>query len=126
MVRNQIIISLGSNKDAEKNMKTACDALDTLLPALFWSDAVETEAEGCSRKSMFLNRVGMGFTYMSIDELKMHFKLIDTFLGRTPEDKAQGIIPIDIDLLKWNEEVLKADDMQRYYVVEGMERLRIY
>ena len=40
-----------------------------------------------------------------------------------PDDKNFGIVPIDIDLLQWNELILKPDDLRRYYIIEGIRAL---
>ena len=50
-------------------------------------------------------------------------KSIEAELGRTASDKAAGRVPIDIDLLCWNGQVLKADDWARGYVVDGVRYL---
>jgi 2-amino-4-hydroxy-6-hydroxymethyldihydropteridine diphosphokinase len=43
--------------------------------------------------------------------------------GRTPEGKHQGIVPLDIDVLQWNEQILKPADMKRDYVREALRSL---
>ena len=43
--------------------------------------------------------------------------------GRTPESKAQGIVPLDIDVLKWNNDILKPADMERDYIREALHTL---
>jgi 2-amino-4-hydroxy-6-hydroxymethyldihydropteridine diphosphokinase len=37
------------------------------------------------------------------------FKDIETEMGRTPESKINGSIPIDIDLIFWNEKLVNED-----------------
>ena len=39
-------------------------------------------------------------------------------MGRQPSHKAEGIVIIDIDLIQWNNEVLKPDDFKRDYMNE--------
>ena len=43
--------------------------------------------------------------------------------GRLPEDKAQGIVKLDIDLLTYDDIILKPKDMERKFIIEGMESL---
>lgn len=40
-----------------------------------------------------------------------------------PDDKNFGIVPIDIDLLQWNELIFKPDDLRRDYIIEGIRAL---
>lgn len=41
-------------------------------------------------------------------------------MGRKQGDKAKGNIPIDIDLLQWNDQTLKPQDLQRPYVQSAL------
>ena len=58
-----------------------------------------------------------------MEEVKAILKKIEKILGRTQEDKKRGIIAIDIDLLQWNHQVLKPDDLQREYIQKGIEAI---
>ena len=60
---------------------------------------------------------------MEVDELHALFKQIERRMGRTAEGKRQGIIPIDIDLIRWNDHLLKPDDYRRDYVQEALAQL---
>jgi 2-amino-4-hydroxy-6-hydroxymethyldihydropteridine diphosphokinase len=44
--------------------------------------------------------------------------------GRRPEDKAQGIVHLDVDLLQFDDQVLKPADFQRSYIIEELKRFR--
>lgn len=104
-------------------MERASSAIELLLPDIRWSEAVFTAPEACSNPALFLNRVGIAHTSLPVADLIRHFKQIERALGRVPENKHQGIIPMDIDLLQWNSELLKPDDMQRGYIKEGIRQL---
>ena len=43
--------------------------------------------------------------------------------GRLPEDKVQGIVKLDIDLLVYDDDVLKPKDLEREFVKIGLEEL---
>lgn len=79
-----------------------------------------TGSEGC-----FLNCVAIGGVAEDAEQIGRILKAIERRLGRRPDDKAAGRIPIDIDLLQWDEQVLKPDDLSRPYVVEGLSALRL-
>ena len=52
------------------------------------------------------------------EDIQVRFKSIEKIMGRQPSHKANGIVIIDIDLIKWNNEVLKPDDFKRDYMNE--------
>lgn len=120
--KNRIIIVLGSNEGAERNMDLACRKLEELFPVQ-WSEAVYTQPLRCAVRKPFLNRVGLSFTSWGIKELRECFKRIEKELGRTAESKQIGIIPMDIDLILWNDSLLKPDDWTRDYVQDGLRQL---
>ena len=53
-------------------------------------------------------------------QIKDVLKDIECCIGRKPEDKSCGRVPIDIDLLQWNDQILKAEDLTREYVLDGI------
>jgi 2-amino-4-hydroxy-6-hydroxymethyldihydropteridine diphosphokinase len=52
-------------------------------------------------------------------------KQIERDNGRLPEDKAQGIVKLDIDLLKFDDYVLKPKDLEKDFVMEGIKLLTL-
>jgi 2-amino-4-hydroxy-6-hydroxymethyldihydropteridine diphosphokinase len=43
--------------------------------------------------------------------------------GRTPESKQKGVVPIDLDIVMWNSEVVRPVDYSRSYVSMGIAQL---
>jgi 2-amino-4-hydroxy-6-hydroxymethyldihydropteridine diphosphokinase len=76
------------------------------------------------RGGSFLNQVAQLTTSLSAAELKRLFKEIESEAGRTPEEKAQEIVRLDIDLLTYGDTLLKAEDMERDYVERGIALLK--
>lgn len=120
---NRIIMLLGSNRNAEENMKLAEAELRDYFPQIAFSDPVYTEPVGTNYTTPFLNRIAVAYTSDRPEEIIVCFKIIEQILGRTPADKQTGSIPIDIDLLQWNDQILKKEDVKRDYVVEGIRSL---
>jgi 7,8-dihydro-6-hydroxymethylpterin-pyrophosphokinase len=120
---NRIIIGIGSNQKAEENMAKVEVELRDYFPEISFSEAVNTIPEGSNYASSFLNKVAIAYTTDRPEEIIVCFKFIEQLLGRTPADKRVGSIPIDLDLLQWNDLVLKADDMERDYVKAGLASL---
>jgi 7,8-dihydro-6-hydroxymethylpterin-pyrophosphokinase len=120
---NRIIIGLGSNRNAKENMQRVEEELRDYFPEIVFSEPVTTEPEGTNYSIPFLNRVAIAKTSDRPEEIIVCFKVIEQVIGRKSGDKLIGSIPIDIDLLKWNDLVLKKADMKRSYVVEGVRSI---
>lgn len=120
---NRIIMLLGSNRNAEKNMKQAEAELQEYFPEIVFSDPVYSEPVGTNYTTPFLNRIAVAYTGDRPEEIIVCFKIIEQIIGRKPGDKLIGSIPIDIDLLQWNDQVLKKEDMKREFVIEGVRSL---
>ena len=113
---NKVILSLGTNRNREINIAAADDLLRCSFTSIHFSEPVYTEPIGNMKTGMFLNQVAIAYTSNCQDEIIQILKQVERKLGRTPESKACGEIPIDIDLLQWNELILKPDDLERDYV----------
>lgn len=117
---NKVIIGLGSNQDKEKNMAHAVRLLHDHFVSIRFSEAVYTEPVNMQNPSLFLNQIAVAFTEEEPDEIVRFFKLVEKQLGRMPEDKQKENILIDIDLLQWNDRVLKPQDIQRPYIQSAL------
>lgn len=113
---NKLVLCLGTNIDCEMNMERAEALLTDYFDSICLSGKVYTEPVGLPGSTLFLNQVAIAFTPASLEEVGRVLKGMELQLGRTPESKRTGMIPIDIDLLQWNNVVLKPADMGREYV----------
>lgn len=120
---NRIILCLGSNRDKERNIACAAGRLAACFSSFRAAEPVCTEAVGCPGAAPFLNQVAVAYTPLRPEEIKPILKRIESDLHRTPADKPCASIPIDIDLLQWNDQILKPGDMARSYVREGIRIL---
>ena len=71
----------------------------------------------------FFNMTAVCTTSLPPTGIKQLLKQIETALGRKPEDKAHGIVKIDLDLLAYDGQILKQEDWKRPYVQEGVNEL---
>lgn len=117
---NKVIVGLGSNQDKEKNMAHAVKLLRDYFVSIRFSGAVYTEPVNVLNPSLFLNQVAVAFTEEEPNDIIKYFKSVEKQLGRMPEDKLKESIPIDIDLLQWNDRVLKPLDLQRSYIQSAL------
>lgn len=120
---NRIILALGSNRDKEQNMERAAIQLCAHFISVRFAKMIYTAPIDCPDLSPFLNQVAVAYTSDGPTEIITYLKQVERMLGRRPEDKQTGSIPIDIDLLQWNDRILKPEDMKRDYILSGIRSL---
>lgn len=117
---HKVLLGIGTNTDACFNIEQAIDYLLSYFPSIKFTSTIETEAYGENYKAPFLNSLAYFETYKSKDEVELKLKAIEKKMGRKPFHKTEAKVIIDIDLIKWNNEVLKPDDFKRDYMHELM------
>ena len=123
---NKAIVGIGSNiVDAKERVEECCRLLSEISIESRFSSVYETEAVGTIPQPTYHNCVGVLQTSQSFEELKQKFKEIEREAGRLPEHKAEGKVIIDIDIVVWNNEVIKPTDLTRSYMTIGMDELNI-
>ena len=121
----RIILSLGSNYNEQENMEYAVEQLKRLFLSIRFSESYYTDPVGSSYSvGKYLNQVAIAYTGYSVDEIKPMLKEIEAAAGRSPQLKAEGKIPLDVDLVKWSDQVLKPADLQQDYVLRGLSDLQ--
>lgn len=123
--RQRIILSLASNHHQESLLAEARACLGGLLADLAYTDELWTEPIGSRPdsnrpKTLYLNQLATATTLLPADELELRFKQIEQQLGRTPELRRKGVVPIDIDLLCYGSQRFHAADWERPYVRDLM------
>ena len=113
-------ISIGTNEDREVNLDFAHKKLCSLYPDILFSPVLDTKAIGMKHACRFLNQVACFHTHATSEETKSDLKRIEIEVGRTPEEKVNEIIRLDLDLLIYDGKVLKPYDLKRNYVREGL------
>ena len=115
---HKVLLSIGTNTDTCFNMKRAIDNLHACFPNIQFTSIIESAPCGAIFKGPFLNILAYFETNMVKEEIQGRFKSIEKIMGRQSSHKAQGIVLIDIDLIQWDNEVLKPDDFKRDYMNE--------
>ncbi|MBR1448517.1 MAG: 2-amino-4-hydroxy-6-hydroxymethyldihydropteridine diphosphokinase [Prevotella sp.] len=113
---HQVIISLASNHEAKKNLFEARACLEQILNEVTYSDCIRTRGIGTQRLCYYRNQLLFGKTALTVDELTERLKSIELQMGRTSEARQQGIVCIDLDLLKYDAERFHERDWERPYV----------
>ena len=113
---HKTVLGIGSNTDARFNIKQATDYLRFYFPNIKFTSTIETMPYGDMFTTPFVNALAYFKTDLSKDEILLQLKLIEKTMGRLPSHKEEGIVVIDIDLVQWNNEILKPDDYKRNYI----------
>lgn len=123
MNQHTCFICLGSNFDRETHMKAARRALTSTFTDIRFGTEMVTEAIGNKFLSPFSNQVAIFCTALHTKEVRAILKQIEHDNGRLPEEKEYGIVKIDIDLLKYDDTVLKPNDLKKDFVKAGISKL---
>lgn len=113
---HQVILSLAANCDAEKNLPEARLCLEQILTFTHYTDAIWTEPIGCKRKDLYLNQLVKAQTELTYEQLNEQLKAIEQQMGRTREDRQQGIVRMDLDILEYDGTRHHLADWERHYV----------
>lgn len=120
---NVVVLSLGSNSsDKEQQMTNAVKQMKHLFKSVAISDFYEVPAIN-GKDAPYLNSVMVVSTAMAIDEMNLLLKRWEIECGRTLESKQKGVVPIDLDIVMWNREVIRPVDYSRSYVSKGIAQL---
>lgn len=127
MIANKVILlSLGSNYNKEQNMDQAVDILRRTFNNIIFSKRVETQPYGrLVHSTPFLNQVAIAYTHLDMKDLNFFLKNMEREIGRIKQDEYRGLIAIDIDLIQWNDTILKPEDLQRDYIQTALQTIEI-
>lgn len=123
MNQHTCFICLGSNFNREAHMKAARNALNSIFTDIRFGTEMVTEAIGNKFLSPFSNQVAKFSTALHSEEIRAILKQIEHDNGRLPEDKEHGIVKMDIDLLKYDNTILKPNDLKKDFVQAGLSKL---
>lgn len=102
------VIGLGSNIDAEKNLKKAAEMLRENFPGIRFSSVVGSKPIGFLDQADFLNAVASIQTSESPSTVASKLNMIERKLGKAPPFR-NGPRTIDLDLLLYDDLVLNGD-----------------
>jgi 2-amino-4-hydroxy-6-hydroxymethyldihydropteridine diphosphokinase len=106
---NTAIIMLGSNSDADINLELAKDQLSSYFDVVKESSTTTSKPFGKNYHADFWNKALKILSVETKEETIYIFKNIEAEMGRTADSKKSGIIPIDIDLIFWNDNQVHSD-----------------
>lgn len=115
---HRFTLLLASNTHAAKHLTEVRKRLDTHFDyPLTWSGTHESLAFGASDAShpTYLNAVCQGQTSMDLNTFTAWLKQLETEMGRLRGSAAKGEVTIDLDVIVWDDAVLRPEEATRDY-----------
>ncbi len=124
---HSMIVSIGSNTpDKWQRVAEALQWLGGFTISGKRSSIYYSQPEGkCAQKInyTYANAVFYGLTPMLREELETILKKYEADNGRTPQMKLFGIVPIDLDLVLFDDVLLRPQEMTRSYFLRGYDEI---
>ncbi len=124
---HHFILTLGSNTEAEAHIAFVRERLCALphCSLRFSTPRLSAPVEFPLSSAPFTDVVVVGETHEELTIFAAQLKALEHSAGRTPEQRATSPeqIPIDIDLICWDDLVLKPRDFTRPYLHLGLGEL---
>ena len=120
--QKQVIVALGTNYAAEKNMAKGLELLAQLLMDMRHTTILENPPINLNT-GHFLNCLAIGTTDKSARRLNIALKYIERHCGDRKDLRNKGYIAMDIDLLEYDGLRYHEDDWNRGYIQQLMKEL---
>lgn len=125
------IISLAANCNQKENLAEARQRLGQILFDVQYTRELWTKPVGSSvstptparqeenpSECKYLNQLAYAHTELECDKLEQALKAMEGEMGRTDADRRQGIVRIDLDLMKYDDTRHHTQDWERPYITE--------
>ena len=125
MEKHYIYIGIGTNlEDGDAVLQWAkCQLMETFGGEQRYSTPQRTEPVDFPFPHLFTNQVVFIETTVSPTLIRPLLKGLEFQFGRRPEDKARGLVRLDLDLLCLDGQVLKVKDWKRTDVLAARSEL---
>ncbi|MDE7402577.1 MAG: 2-amino-4-hydroxy-6-hydroxymethyldihydropteridine diphosphokinase [Muribaculaceae bacterium] len=133
---NSIVVSIGSNISAE-NVRRCLTWLNERFTLIKSSSVYQTPQQhrdldittqaatsnNNSEVRIYSNAVAIYNCNENLEELNIEFKKYEKEEGRTPEFKKTGIVPVDIDVVIFNGEIIRTWDYNQRFFKIGFKEI---
>ncbi len=120
---NTVIIGIGSNIDAEKNIQEMLQILAEKVDILKVSSFIKTKPIGIENQSEFTNGAVKIKTSLNKEDLTVLLKAIEDRMGRDRTAPKFGPRNIDLDIVVWNGEIVDDDYYTRDFLQKNVNEL---
>ena len=115
-MKHECIIGIGSNIEPEQNMAAALFFLRQEQELVALSPLIRTSPIGITEQPGFLNGAAKVLTEMEMAEFKDYLKNIEERLKRDRSAPKFGPRTIDLDIVKWDGEIIDQDYYRRDFL----------
>lgn len=120
---NTAVLSVASNlPQAHEKVLECLNRLNQVLTGLRCSAIYHTPALK-QANTLYFNAVAQGITPLDLEQLNALLKSHEEACGRNSEARARHEVPIDIDIVMWNGNVVKEKDYQQSFFQIGWQEL---
>lgn len=113
---NDCIIGIGSNIEADKNIREMLQLLAADVEIVGVSQMVQTKPIGIAEQADYTNGAVRIRTDMDKKALSFHLKKLEDRMGRDRTQKKYGPRNIDLDILIWNNTIVDQDYYTRDFL----------
>jgi len=113
---NEVIVGIGSNIDAEKNISSMLEILKKKVEVVKVSPMLQTKALGIIDQPDYTNGAVKIKTSHNRDTLNKLLKAIEDQLGRDRSGAKFGPRTMDLDIVVWNGEIVDPDYYTRDFI----------
>lgn len=122
---NRVVLSLGSNiGGGEELIQKVIEEILPLSTSANFSPIYTTKAYGNVVEPDYKNAVGVITTNFTPHKLNCEFKRIEKELGRQPKSQQCTDVAVDIDIVAYNSDILRPNEVDRDYITIGLEMLK--
>ena len=120
----EALFCIGSNcGQREENVERAILWLSGMLSGFRHSSVYATpDCHGGQRE--YMNAVAIGYTALATLELEMLSKGFENANGRDQEARAKGDVPVDVDLVVFEGEILREKDFRCEFFQKGYREIK--
>lgn len=120
---NKLVISAGSNsKDRDWQIESCLDWLKSNFSGVVASSVYNSRAAN-GKDPDYLNVVIKAKSHLEFSEVNDLLKKYESVCGRTPLSKKIGDVPMDLDIVIWNGDILREKDFNNDYFQIGWTEL---
>ena len=125
MKKHECIIGIGSNIDPEKNIASALFILRQEQEFVSVSSLIKTSPIGISEQPDFLNGAAKVLTEMELADFKSYLKGVEDRLKRDRTTPKYGPRTIDLDIVKWDGEIVDPDYYSREFLKDAVDEISL-
>ena len=120
---NEVIIGIGSNLDAENNIRRVLEILADKFELVKVSEFVKTKPIGITEQPDFTNGAAKIRTILNHNILENILKQIEDQMGRNRTVPKFGPRCIDLDIVVWNGEIVDDDYYTRDFLKKSVQEI---